>query len=70
VAPWLSFAVDDGAVQALAECLVGWLQAEPALRSRTRDGLVQAVRKNWSWEGVARGVMAAASGELDGLARP
>ena len=69
-ARWLSFPVDDNAVRALAACLVGWLTADPALRSRTRAGLVATVRERWSWDGVARGVIAAASGELEGLAKP
>ncbi|MFI5009872.1 MAG: glycosyltransferase family 4 protein [Solirubrobacterales bacterium] len=69
-ARWLSFPIDDQAVPALAACLIGWLGAEPDLRSRTRAGLVAAVREHWSWEGVARGVIAAASGELDDLAVP
>jgi glycosyltransferase involved in cell wall biosynthesis len=68
-ARWLSFPVDDAAVPALAGCLIGWLGADPELRSRTRAGLVAAVREHWSWEGVAQGVIAAAKGELDGLAR-
>jgi glycosyltransferase involved in cell wall biosynthesis len=63
VAPWLSFPVDDGAVQALAERLVAWLVADSALRDRTRAALVAAVRERWSWQGVARGVIAAAGGE-------
>jgi glycosyltransferase involved in cell wall biosynthesis len=63
----LSFRVDDGAVRALAERLVGWLTAEPALRSRTREGLVETVRERWSWQSVAGGVIAGASGELDRL---
>jgi hypothetical protein len=70
VAEWLSFPVDDDAVRALAERLVGWLQVDPVLRSRARAGLVSTVRERWSWEGVARGVIAAARGELDGLERP
>ncbi len=67
---WLSFAVDDDAVRALAERVLGWLQADPKLRERTRAGLVGTVRERWSWDGVARGVIAAARGELDGLQRP
>ncbi|HEY7961362.1 MAG TPA: glycosyltransferase family 4 protein [Solirubrobacteraceae bacterium] len=67
-AAWLSFPVDDQAVRALAERIVGWLGADPDLRARTRAGIVAAVREHWSWEGVARGLIAAASGELD--ARP
>ncbi len=70
VAQWLSFAVDDGAVSALGACLTGWLGADPELRARTRKGLVEAVCEHWSWEGAARGVIAAASGELDDLAVP
>jgi len=69
-AQWLSFAIDDGAVRALAGCLTGWLAADAQLRAGTRAGLVKAVRERWSWEGVARGVIAAASGELDDLAVP
>jgi glycosyltransferase involved in cell wall biosynthesis len=60
---WLSFPVDDGAVQALGERLVAWLGADSALQDRTRTALVAAVRERWSWQGVARGVIAAAGGE-------
>jgi glycosyltransferase involved in cell wall biosynthesis len=67
-AGWLSFAIDDHAVEALAARLSGWLQADPRLRERTRAGLVETVRERWSWEGVARGVIAAAQGDLDALA--
>ncbi len=69
-APWLSFAVDDHAVPALAACLTGWLCADARVRAQTRMGLVAAVRRHWSWEGVARGVIAAAQGEPDALPRP
>ncbi|MGA8365018.1 MAG: glycosyltransferase [Solirubrobacteraceae bacterium] len=70
VAPWLSFPVDDLSVGALAERIVAWLTVEVGLREQTRAGLVRTVRERWSWEGVARGVIAAARGELDALARP
>jgi glycosyltransferase involved in cell wall biosynthesis len=69
-ARWLSFTVDDGAVRALAERLLGWLAADPELRSQTRSGLVRTVRAHWSWEGVAAGVIAAAQGELEELREP
>ncbi len=65
---WLSFPVDDDAVRAIAERVVGWLEADRALRVDTRAALVSAVRERWSWEGVARGVIAAARGEP--VARP
>ena len=64
------FPVDDGAVEALAARVVGWLDADPELRELTREGLVATVRERWSWEGVARGVIAAARGELERLQRP
>jgi glycosyltransferase involved in cell wall biosynthesis len=67
---WLSFPVDDGAVGAIAACLVGWLKADPLLRAQTRHGLVSAVREHWSWESVATGVIAATQGDLDVLKAP
>jgi glycosyltransferase involved in cell wall biosynthesis len=70
VVPLLSFPVDDHAVRALAARIVAWLGVDRGLRSRTRAGLVATVRERWSWEGVARGVIDAAQGELEGLARP
>jgi glycosyltransferase involved in cell wall biosynthesis len=66
----LSFPVDDRAVRALASRLSGWMNADPGLRATARTGLVEAVRERWSWDGVARGVIAAARGELDALQTP
>ncbi|HEY2766893.1 MAG TPA: glycosyltransferase family 4 protein [Solirubrobacteraceae bacterium] len=63
----LSFAVDDRAVVALAECVTGWLLIDPDVREQARAGLVATVRERWSWEGVARGVIAAAQGRLEEL---
>jgi glycosyltransferase involved in cell wall biosynthesis len=70
VAPLLSFPVSDEAVEAIAERVSGWLATPAPQKERTRAGLVAATRKHWSWEGVARGVLAAARGELEGLQRP
>jgi glycosyltransferase involved in cell wall biosynthesis len=53
---WLSFAVDDEA----------WLGADPSLKAGARAALVSVARERWSWEGVARGVIAAARGESAG----
>jgi glycosyltransferase involved in cell wall biosynthesis len=69
-ARWLSFALDDRAVDAIAASAIGWLHADAPLRARTRAGLLATVRERWSWEGVARGVVAAASGNLEDLGRP
>jgi glycosyltransferase involved in cell wall biosynthesis len=70
VAWLLSFGVDDDAVRALSERVIGWLSADSRVRARAREGLVATVRERWSWEGVARGVAAAARGQLELLQTP
>jgi glycosyltransferase involved in cell wall biosynthesis len=70
VAPWLTFAVGPGAVEELADGLANWLEAPAALRARTREAIVGVARERYSWDGVARTVIAAARGELDGLPHP
>ncbi len=65
-----SFPVDEGAVKAIAARIDRWLALPEAERQRAREALVETVARLWSWEGVARGVLAAAAGELEGLARP
>ena len=70
VARLLSFPIDDHAIRALASRVVGWLGAAPQLRSPTRASLAATAREHWSWEGVARGVIAAALGQLDDLQEP
>lgn len=62
-----SFPVDRGAVEAIAERLDGWLSLPEDARVRARERLVATTRRLWSWEGVARGVIAASRGELDRL---
>jgi glycosyltransferase involved in cell wall biosynthesis len=69
-ARWLSFPIDDRVVGALADRVLGWLAADPDLRRQTRAELASTARARWSWDGVARGVIAAVLGELDGLQRP
>ncbi len=51
---------DANPVPAIAARVVAWLAAPDALRARTREALVATVRERWSWEGVARGAVAAA----------
>jgi glycosyltransferase involved in cell wall biosynthesis len=65
-----SFAVEPGAVEAIATRLNAWLSLPEAERERAREALVETVARLWSWEGVARGVLAAAAGELADLPRP
>ncbi len=68
--PWLTFEVGPGAVHQLADNLSAWLAAPADTRAATRDAIVAATRDAYSWDGVARSVIAAAQGELDALPRP
>jgi glycosyltransferase involved in cell wall biosynthesis len=68
--PWLTFEVGPGAVRELAGNLSAWLAAPPDLRAATREAIVQATSRTYSWDGVARSVIAAAQGELGALPRP
>jgi glycosyltransferase involved in cell wall biosynthesis len=70
VGPLTSFPVEAGAVQAIAARLSTWLDLPEAEREAARATLVETVARLWSWEGVARGVLGAAAGELDQLPRP
>lgn len=70
VRPLLAFPVGPDAVRAIAERLIGWLAVPAQVREETRAALVETVRERWSWEGVARGVIAAAEGRLDALPEP
>jgi glycosyltransferase involved in cell wall biosynthesis len=65
-----SFPVEQGAVEAIAERLDGWLALSEQERAEAREALVETARRLWSWEGVARGVLSAATGQLGELPRP
>ena len=67
---WLSFEVGPSAVHELADCLTGWLSAPEDVRAATREAIVAVTRERWSWDGVARTVVAAAQGDLEGLPTP
>jgi glycosyltransferase involved in cell wall biosynthesis len=69
VAPLLSFPLGEGAVASIADRLNRWLALDPADREREMRPLVAEVRQRWSWEGVARGVIAASQGRLDDIPR-
>jgi glycosyltransferase involved in cell wall biosynthesis len=62
-----SFAVAPGAVEAIAAGLNRWLSLAEGEREAAREALAETARGLWSWEGVARGVLAASRGELDRL---
>ena len=66
----LSFARGPEAIPDLAARIIGWLEADEGLRAATRAALVRTARDHWSWEGVARGVIAGGEGRLDDLAPP
>ena len=67
---WLTFEVGAGAVPEHADALSGWLAAPADLREATREAIVEATRERYSWDGVARTVIAAARGDLDDLPDP
>ncbi len=66
--PLLSFPVGPDAVTQLADRLDGWLALSPNRRREAGLALSARVDELWSWEGVARTVIAASRGELDALA--
>ena len=70
IAELLSFPVGPGAVGAIADRIGAWLALSPSAREEARATLVATVGRLWSWEGVARGVLAASAGELGNLPLP
>jgi glycosyltransferase involved in cell wall biosynthesis len=70
VRPLLSFERAPGAVEEIAAKLIAWLAMAPEERERARAALSDEARQRFGWEGVARGVIAAAEGRLDELPRP
>jgi glycosyltransferase involved in cell wall biosynthesis len=70
VAPLVSFPVELGAVEAIGARLNRWLDLPETARAEARVTLVEEVARLWSWEGVARGVLATAAGNLGGLPVP
>jgi glycosyltransferase involved in cell wall biosynthesis len=70
VREWLSFPVGPDSVEDLAACLAGWLAAPEDVREAAREAIVAVTRERWSWDGVARTVLAAAAGDLGGLPFP
>ena len=65
-----SFGVEPDAVEAIAGRLNGWLALPEGEREEARRAIVETVGRLWSWEGVARGVLAASAGELGELPLP
>jgi glycosyltransferase involved in cell wall biosynthesis len=70
VAPLVSFPVSEGAVEELARRLLAWLDLDPRRRQEIGAQLARRVDELWSWEGVAKGVVAASNGRLGELPEP
>jgi glycosyltransferase involved in cell wall biosynthesis len=66
----LSFERGPGAVEEIAQKLVRWLSLEPSERARAASSLSDTARRQFGWESVAEGVIAAAEGRLDELPKP
>jgi glycosyltransferase involved in cell wall biosynthesis len=66
----LTFDRGPEAVEQVADRLITWLELDPAERDRATAALARVAHERYSWEGVARGVIAAAQGELDQLLEP
>jgi glycosyltransferase involved in cell wall biosynthesis len=63
----LSFPIDSGAIGELADRISSWLALDDARRREAGLALAKRVDELWSWEGVARTVIAASRGELEDL---
>jgi glycosyltransferase involved in cell wall biosynthesis len=70
VRPLLSFSPGPEAVEQIAAKLVTWMRLPAARRERASSGLSALARERFGWEGVARGVLAAAQGRLEELVEP
>jgi glycosyltransferase involved in cell wall biosynthesis len=70
IRPLLSFELGPGAVEEIARKLGDWLTLPPKRRADASAALSELARAQFGWEGVARGVVAAAEGRLADLARP
>jgi glycosyltransferase involved in cell wall biosynthesis len=63
----LSFPVGPEAITELTDRICGWLALDLARRREAGLTLAKRVDELWSWEGVARTIIAASRGELDAL---
>src|SRR5215207_2902483 len=66
----VSFELDECAVESLASRINGWLALEPDIREEALAALRDVAARNWGWQGVAKGVLAASAGDLQELSSP
>jgi glycosyltransferase involved in cell wall biosynthesis len=64
--PLMSFDVGPEAVEEIGSKLVTWLELDPRERAEASVALASEAARRYSWESVAEGVIAAASGQSDG----
>jgi glycosyltransferase involved in cell wall biosynthesis len=63
----VTFPLGSDVVRSIAARVIEWLQAPTELREAAKAALPQAVATRYSWTSIARDVIAAARGELEGL---
>jgi glycosyltransferase involved in cell wall biosynthesis len=68
--PLLSFELGPKAVEEIAAKLIAWLTLAAPEREQARTVLANEAARRYSWEAVAKGVIAAAQGRLAELPRP
>ena len=67
---FLSFPLGPAVVESIAARIIYWLRIPADTRAATRAALIKTVAARYSWDAVARGVIAAARGELAALDAP
>jgi glycosyltransferase involved in cell wall biosynthesis len=68
--PLLSFEIGPRAVEEIGSKLTAWLTLDTGEREHARLAIANETAHRYSWENVARGVIAAAQGRLAELPRP
>ena len=70
IAPLVSFELGPEAVPEIADRVNGWLALGAGEREALGAGISASAERNWSWDGVARDVIAGAEGTVRPLTQP
>lgn len=70
IAPLVAFGLGPGAVSEIAERVNGWLALGAGEREALGGEVSASAERNWSWDGVARDVIAGAEGRVRPLSLP